>query len=419
MLPPDAQSDILPLIKPEDVNFFSALLNNDEGEILTAEEVKERKIMLLLLKIKNGTPPMRKAALKMLTDKAREFGADALFNQILPLLMSPTLEDQERHLLVKVIDRVLYKLDDLVRPHVHKILVVIEPLLIDEDYYARVEGREIISNLAKAAGLATMIATMRPDIDHNDEYVRNTTARAFAVISSALGIPAMLPFLKAVCHSKKSWRARHTGIKIIQQIAILVGCAVLPHLKNLVDIIEHGLKDEEQKVRTMTALALSALAEASNPYGIEAFDSVLIPLWDGISMYKGKSLAAFLKAIGYIIPLMDSDNAGEFTKFVTPVLIREFQNPDDEMKKIVLKVVKQCVSTEGVQVVYIREEIVPSFFANFWIRRNAVDKKNYKQLIETTVEIAGRVGGAEIIQKIVDELKDENEGYRKIVLETV
>ena len=86
----------------------------------------------------------------------------------------------------------------------------------EEDYYARVEGREIISNLAKAAGLATMIATMRPDIDHNDEYVRNTTARAFAVIGSALGIPALLPFLKAVCQSKKSWRARHTGIKIVQ-----------------------------------------------------------------------------------------------------------------------------------------------------------------------------------------------------------
>ena len=89
------------------------------------------------------------AALRQVTDKAREFGAGPLFNQILPLLMSPTLEDQERHLLVKVIDRILYKLDDLVRPYVHKILVVIEPLLIDEDYYARVEGREIISNLAK------------------------------------------------------------------------------------------------------------------------------------------------------------------------------------------------------------------------------------------------------------------------------
>ena len=50
-----------------------------------------------------------------------------------------------------------------------------EPLLIDEDYYARVEGREIISNLAKAAGLATMIATMRPDIDNPDEVRSHCT----------------------------------------------------------------------------------------------------------------------------------------------------------------------------------------------------------------------------------------------------
>ena len=56
----------------------------------------------MLLKVKNGTPPQRKSALRQLTDKARELGAGPLFNQILPLLMAPTLEDQERHLLVKV-----------------------------------------------------------------------------------------------------------------------------------------------------------------------------------------------------------------------------------------------------------------------------------------------------------------------------
>lgn len=67
-------------------------------------------------------------------------------------------------------------------------------------------GREIIANLSKAAGLATMIAAMRPDIDNIDEYVRNTTARAFSVVASALGVPALLPFLKAVCLSKKSWQ---------------------------------------------------------------------------------------------------------------------------------------------------------------------------------------------------------------------
>ncbi|KAI0739987.1 armadillo-type protein [Daedaleopsis nitida] len=231
------------------------------------------------------------------------------------------------HLLVKVIDQcVLYKLDDLVRPYIHKILVVIKPLLIDEDYYAHVEGREFISNLSKAAGLAHIISTMRPDIDHADEYVRNTTACAFSVVASALGIRSLLPFLKDVCRSKKSWQARHTGIRIVQQMATMMGCAVLPHLRNLVDCIAHGLQDEQTKVRTMTALTLAALAEATAPYS--------------------KSLAAFLKAIGFILPLMDPEYVSYYIKEVTIILIREFQTSDKEMKKIVLKVVQQCTIPE-------------------------------------------------------------------------
>ena len=409
----------LPFIAPEDEKYFKDLLEAVDEDHLPAEEVKKRRIMRLLLKIKKGTPPQRKTALRQITDKAREFGAEALFDQILPLLMSPTLEDQERHLLVKVIDRILYKLDDLIRPYVHKILVVIEPLLIDEDYYARVEGREIISNLAKAAGLATMIATMRPDIDNLDEYVRNTTARAFAVVASALGIPSLLPFLKAVCLSKKSWQARHTGIKIIQQVAILMGCAVLPHLRQMVEIIEHGLVDENQKVRTITALALAALAEAAFPYGIESFDSVLRPLWKGIRQHRGKGLAAFLKAIGFIIPLMDANYANYYTKEVMVILIREFTSPDEEMKKIVLKVVKQCVATEGVPVPYVKEDVLPAFFQNFWTQRLAMDRRNYRQVVETTVELANKVGAAEIVGRIVDDLKDTKEDYRRMVMETI
>ncbi|KAK4527735.1 hypothetical protein GAYE_SCF46G5816 [Galdieria yellowstonensis] len=407
------------MIKPEDYEYFSKIFTVQDESELPLEEQKEYRIMMLLLKIKNGTPPIRKSALRMITERAREFGPGPLFNQILPLLMSPTLEDQERHLMVKVIDRILFKLDDAVRPYVHKILVVIEPLLIDEDYYARVEGREIISNLAKAAGLATMIATMRPDIDNPDEYVRNTTSRAFAVVASALGIPALLPFLRAVCRSKKSWQARHTGMKIVQQIAILMGCAVLPHLRSLVEIIEEGLVDEQTKIRTICALAIAALAEASAPYGIEAFDSVLKPLWKGIRQHKGKTLAAFLKAIGFIIPLMDAEYASYYTKEVMPVIIREFQSPDDEMKKIVLKVVKQCIACDGVEASYVKTEIIPEFFRCFWVRRMALDRRNYKQLVESTVEIAKKVGAAEVITRLVDDLKDESEPYRRMVMETI
>jgi splicing factor 3B subunit 1 len=409
----------LAFFKAEDAQYFAKILKEEDETTLSVDEMKERKIMRLLLKIKNGTPPVRKTALRQITDKAREFGAGPLFDKILPLLMERTLEDQERHLLVKVIDRVLYKLDDLVRPYVHKILVVIEPLLIDEDYYARVEGREIISNLSKAAGLAHMISTMRPDIDHADEYVRNTTARAFSVVASALGIPALLPFLKAVCRSKKSWQARHTGIRIVQQIAIMMGCAILPHLRSLVDCIAHGLTDEQQKVKTMSALGIAALAEAAHPYGIESFDNVLKPLWYGIRLHRGKGLAAFLKAIGFVIPLMDPEYASYYTTDVTVILIREFQTSDEEMKKIVLKVVKQCAATEGVTPAYIKSDILPDFFKSFWVRRMALDRRNYRQVVDTTVELAQKSGVAEICGRIVNDLKDEAEPYRKMVMETI
>lgn len=264
-----------------------------------------------------------------------------------------------------------------------------------------------------------MISTMRPDIDHVDEYVRNTTSRAFAVVASALGIPALLPFIKAVCKSKKSWQARHTGIKIVQQIAVLLGPGVLPHLHHLVEAIGHGLQDEQHKVRSITAIALASLAEAAAPYGIESFETVLKGLWDGCRIHRGKSLAAFLKAVGFIVPLMDPEHAAYFTKGVMKTVVREFQSPDDEMKKIVLKVVKQCVGTPGVSSEYVKDDLLPDYFRSFWVRRMAVDRRNTRQLIETTVELAQKVGGGEIIKRIVHDLKDESEPYRKMVMECI
>ena len=109
---------------------------------------------------------------------------------------------------------------------------------------------------------------------------------------------------------------------------------------------------------------------------------------------RGKVLAAFLKSIGFIIPLMDAMYANYYTREVMVILVREFQTPDEEMKKIVLKVVKQCVGTDGVEPDYIRHEILPEFFRNFWVRRMALDRRNYRQLVETTVELANKVSSS-------------------------
>jgi len=180
-----------------------------------------------------------------------------------------------------------------------------------------------------------------------------------------------------------------------------------------------GLVDENQKVKTIAALAISALAEAAAPYGIESFDEVLEPLWKGVRLLRGKVLAAFLKAIGFIIPLMDAMYANYYTREVMVILLREFQTPDEEMKKIVLKVVKQCVATDGVEAEYVRLEVMPDFFKFFWVRRMALDRRNYKALVETTVVIAEKVGCADVVSRIVEDLKDESEPYRKMVAETI
>ena len=159
----------------------------------------------------------------------------------------------------------------------------------------------------------------------------------------------------------------------------------------------------------MTALGLAALAEAAASYGIESFDNVLKPLWLGIRLHRGKGLEVFLKAIGFIIPLM---YASYYTKEVTVILIREFQTSDEEMTKILLKVVKQCAATEDVTLQYIKQDILPNLFKLFWVRRLA-------QVVEATVKLAQKAGVAEIVERIVNDLKDEAEPYMKMAMEMI
>lgn len=434
----------LPPMKPDDYQHFGALLGamdrtGEEVSSLTLVEIRELKLLRLLLKLKNGTPPMRKIAQRQIVERAREFGPALLFDKILPLLMSPSLEDGERHLLVKLIDRILFRLEDGVRPFVHKILVVVEPLLIDTERATRAEGRELISNLAKAAGLATMIGAMRPDIDHPDEYVRNCTARALAVVAMALGIPALLPFLAAVSASQRGgWEAPHTGIRTVQHIAAMAGCGVLPHLRELVSCASAGLvlsaaseknrlSDGDRdssvsgppaKVRTASALALAALAEASAPHGIEAFEGVLRPLWLTIRQARGRALAAMLKAIGAIIPLMTEEYASYYARELIPVVVREMATPDDDLRRTVISVVRQMAEIPGaLGSALLHSKILDPFFKHLWTRRLSVDRRTVFLVVEGALAIAKRVGAGPVTKLLLPALKDEAGSFRRMALE--
>lgn len=463
----------LPALRPEDQQHFGRLLINLDKDKMSLEEAKEQKILRLLLCIKNGQGTVRAKALRELTDRAKDLGAGIVLDSLLPLLMSPSLGEGERHALVKAVDRVLFRVGQEVRPHVHKILVVVEPLLIDEDWYARAEGREIVANLARAAGLPTMLATLRPDIEHADEYVRNTTARTIAVLVGNMGVPVLLPFLKAVCRSRRSWQARHTGLKVLQQSAIILGSAILPHLTKIISecigtsALDTGLintnssstnqhtelkktssndgsstsidkpNEIEQsgtpvvKMRVMAAMAVAACAEAAAPYGMGAFEPLLPSLWRCIRQARGKALAAFLRAAGNILALMRPEQADHYTRDILgSVLIREFSSSDDDLRRIVLRVLRQISTklTSSASRTYIRTEILPDFFRHFWTRRTVLDRRNARALVDTTVAFAMLVGPSECLSRLLSlesssgkdsRLKDDSEVMRRTASEVI
>jgi splicing factor 3B subunit 1 len=107
-------------------------------------------------------------------------------------------------------------------------------MLMDEDFYIRLEGREVVCHLTEAVGLPTILQAVVPDIDHADGTVRNTSSMTLAATATACGLPAMLPFLRAVIASRKNWETRHTGVRVISKIAQIMGCGVLANLPELV-----------------------------------------------------------------------------------------------------------------------------------------------------------------------------------------
>ena len=417
------ESEIYSGLKPEDRQFFNTLFDENVDETkLSKEEIKKRRVLSYLLKIKNGIPPVRKNAIRQLTEKSIYFTAPILFSQIIPLLMSPSLDDEERHSLVKLMERLLLKLGVLVTPWAHKILVAVTPMLIDDIPYVRIEGREIISNLSKSVGMPTMISILRPDIESLDESIRTITAKSLAIVASSLGLNEFFNFLKAINETKKNWTIRETGIKTVQQIAMLIGNGVLPYLHNLIEIIKSGLQreNEHKKVKTYTALAIASLAEASYPYGIDFYKEIVKYLFDGIKEYKGKLLAVYFKALlGNIIVLMDDEVATRSAKIILPILKKDFISPDENIRRVVLHVLKQCLLVNGIDYTYVKEELCNEFFANFWNRRMALDRKNYKGVIDVTVELAKKISCSEVLNIIVYYLKDENEIFRKMTLECV
>lgn len=405
-----------------DMKVFKKLVTLGKTDIgtLSNEEQQEIKCMKLILKVKNGSAATRKTSLKTFTDNIKNFGPDLIFKIVIPLLGDSAIDEQGRHLLIKLLNRVIFTLEDAVKPFTKQLMSVFMPLLIDENKITRSEGCDLISKLAKAVGLLEMINVLRPDMVNENEQVRSLVSKAFAVIANSLGIQSIIPFLNIICRSKKDWKIRHTGIKIIQQIAILVGSAVLPYLNHFVPCLLRNIQDEMLNIRTLVASTVSTLAEACTPYGFESFQVLVKPLNSGLKTHRGRALSHFIKGLGSLVPLMDLHDANFYAYELIKLMKKEAHTSDDDVKRSILVTTEKICLIDGIDKKSIlNSEFDRAFFKNFWSRRVAIDRKLNVLCINSCYALSLKIGVSKIVVAILPSLKDESEAYRRMCLEAL
>lgn len=401
----------LPRVPKEFTKLYTDLRPDEE---LTNDERLERFCMKLLLTLKDGTPFQRKRAMHHLLGHATEFGAPLIFSKLLPLLTSISTSPHERHTLVKVVDRLMYRLQGTMTPYVPQLLAFVGKMLNDHDSIARAEAREIVSNLAKLSGLPTILPALRSGLDSDDDGTRDITAKTLATVAHSLGISAIFPFLRAVVRSK-SWKIKSTGISIVNNIAYLAGNGILPFLADMIDIISPSLGDENVAVVKGTIRCITTMAESVQPLGGSAFDSVIPQIWEGVKNQPVRKVC--LRSVGALLLVMEQPKAARNFKELLGDVLRCFRSLSPDEKLTGLVIFERALAKDAVDTLQI-ENMSEEFFNQFWNNRSVLDQKIQKHLVPITADIAKKSSLKIVVSHLFKDFKQQPPDYRRLVIET-
>lgn len=398
-------------LKPDDYVFFRKINLVTESESLSLEEAKELKILRLMLNLKNGDLNAKRNSMRILLEKAPILGSDIVLSKVLSILLLPSLEDHERHLFLKIVDRLFLYLESDVRPFIPKILLVIQPLLLNSSFLIRTEGKEILGNLCKAAGGPSMINALYPDLCHVDENVRNNACRIFAICGSTLGISSILPFLKAMMLSKKTWYCHFSALKIIHQLALSIGRLILNDADIIFDCISIGFQDD-LKVRAMAALTLSAIAEVIYPIDNTGITKFINDIILGVKHSKGKFLGVFTKSAKHLLLFMNKSQANFVAMQIMPIIIKELSSKDIELKLNILKFTHIAILTDSLPIQFLRDEFMPVFISVFFNEISITERAILASVLEIFATLPKYISISELLDHVFPSCKHINENVR-------
>ncbi len=134
---------------------------------------------------------------------------------------------------------------------------------------------------------------------------------------------------------------------------------------------------------------------------------------------SGRLLISFLKTVGNLIPLMSPDLGKKYTNLLVRIILKEFNSPLDEMKKVILKVLHESFEKNYLSKVFIKKQIFEQYFKSFWTAKLVINRGASFRLIETTTSFAGVIGVSKILKKLTFNLKEDNEVLRNVTMRTI
>lgn len=415
---PESLGDGMPVMKPEDAAVFVELLRFHKVDPIPDEHLPSYLLMKNLFKIKNGDTLQRRSGARYLLDKANILGSSFIFQRVFVVWSSDIMELSEKHFMIDFIKSLIMHMGKEVKPSTKEVIHMMEPLLSAHEAIMREDGKQVLTLLTRVVGFQAVFEVIREDFGHAENVVRRHTARVMAIVGYAAGTEEAMSALHDVSYAPLAL-ARQTTARAMTELAKLMGHAIIAALPDMVSILERLLRDEK-RVRRDSALAVAAIAEATYPYGIEELAPLVDVICDECQRGIGSTAAPFIQAFGALVPLMAPYDAQSRTALMMPNLVNQFSTPEDEYRRVLLTVVRQCVSAEGVTPYFIHQTILEPFFEGFWrVRRLAADRPTAATLVAATLEIAKKLGCVEVLTKLSPEMKDESEDYQRMVLEAI
>lgn len=412
---PEDMGDGMPAMKPEDAAVFVELLKYHNAARIPDEHLPSYLLMKNLFKLKNGDALQRRTGTRYLLDKAGVLGSHFIFQRLIYIWSSDILNLEEKHYYIEFIKSLLQKMGKEVRQSTKEVIHLVEPLLTAHERILRDDGKQVLTLLTRVVGFQAVFEVIREDFGHEEAIVRRHTARVMAVVGYAAGTEEVTAALRDMSYAPSAL-ARQTVVRAMAELAKLVGHALMAALPELVAMLERLLRDEK-RVQRDAALAVAAIAEATAPDGIEELAPLVDVICDECVRGIGSTASPFIQAFGALVPLMSPYDAQARTAAMMPNLVNQFSTPEDEFRRVLISVVRKCVSADGVTPQFIRQTILEPFFDGFWrVRRLAADRQTSGSLIATTVEIAKKLGSVDVLVKLSPEIKDESEEYQRMVL---